>query len=224
VKTYGDVEHPEEIAEVPAKKVGRREAGGAEDPRLMADKLLLDAFRTMDEDSSGNLSLDELFAGLLRFNLPFDKVEIVIKAVVKTDEEGIDFETWREIVECAPSGSDDPNRQAQAVISHLKGAVLLMQSSRHPVTVEQKPPEDNRFMLHPNGYKRAFWDAMLMSLCIYLAISLPYFLGFEDFLPVGVVEFFDLFHLSIDGFFPCRRLFELPNRNSDIGRDRDDGA
>eukprot|EP00929_Paragymnodinium_shiwhaense_P065045 TRINITY_DN32647_c0_g1_i1.p1 TRINITY_DN32647_c0_g1~~TRINITY_DN32647_c0_g1_i1.p1 ORF type:complete len:809 (-),score=172.40 TRINITY_DN32647_c0_g1_i1:207-2633(-) len=156
---------------------------------------LMDLFHKLDEDRSGAISAAELSDAMRRVGMPVNKINHLLD-LVDTDNSGcIELMEWRRIVE---NESNAELMELTEKIQKLHEKDASRSKAGIQVQDDMPPP---KFMMSPDSRFRIIWDVSLTMLCFYLAISLPYFAAFGDYLEEGTNNAFDRFHFGVDMLF-----------------------
>eukprot|EP00929_Paragymnodinium_shiwhaense_P114329 TRINITY_DN8268_c0_g1_i4.p1 TRINITY_DN8268_c0_g1~~TRINITY_DN8268_c0_g1_i4.p1 ORF type:complete len:797 (+),score=89.47 TRINITY_DN8268_c0_g1_i4:136-2526(+) len=164
-----------------------------EDPNYEVSRTLLDVFRALDTDNSGSLSRDELLVGLRRCGLSNEAAKRVTRAVDTDGNGNVDFDEWRNIIQ------DQKNAK---VFADLEAKLDELQTLHGTMIEDSSGATANVWcMMRPDSKVRSTWDGILVVLCAYLAVSLPFFLGFSSYISEDTLLSFEEFHFAIDCVF-----------------------
>eukprot|EP00929_Paragymnodinium_shiwhaense_P114331 TRINITY_DN8268_c0_g1_i6.p1 TRINITY_DN8268_c0_g1~~TRINITY_DN8268_c0_g1_i6.p1 ORF type:complete len:791 (+),score=86.67 TRINITY_DN8268_c0_g1_i6:162-2534(+) len=164
-----------------------------EDPSYEASRTLLDVFRALDTDNSGSLSRDELLVGLRRCGLSNEAAKRVTRAVDTDGNGNVDFDEWRSIIQ---------DQRNATVFADLEAKLDELQTLHGTMIEESEADKGNVWcMMRPDSKVRSTWDGILVVLCAYLAVSLPFFLGFSSYISEDTLLSFEEFHFAIDCVF-----------------------
>eukprot|EP00929_Paragymnodinium_shiwhaense_P076771 TRINITY_DN3951_c0_g1_i9.p1 TRINITY_DN3951_c0_g1~~TRINITY_DN3951_c0_g1_i9.p1 ORF type:complete len:790 (+),score=108.57 TRINITY_DN3951_c0_g1_i9:129-2498(+) len=173
------------------------------DTRQTCKQVLIDMFRDLDVNYSGSVDRHDLIEGLHLLEVQENDAGRLLNGL-EAENGIISFGNWRQFVE---------NGQNAKLLQDLKDKYLnvKLHTDRSPfghLSLSRLPSmprskEQAHWMLSPDSRFRCTWDAILMTLCCYLVVSLPFLVAFDSYVSEAVMSSLDSLHLSIDVLFLC---------------------
>eukprot|EP00929_Paragymnodinium_shiwhaense_P106796 TRINITY_DN7250_c0_g1_i1.p1 TRINITY_DN7250_c0_g1~~TRINITY_DN7250_c0_g1_i1.p1 ORF type:complete len:794 (+),score=142.87 TRINITY_DN7250_c0_g1_i1:95-2476(+) len=164
------------------------------DPRYSGKQVLIEMFRDLDLDHSGTVDRAELVEGLERLGIQEENARKVVSGL-SNDSGHIDFGAWRDFVE------DSQNAKLLVDLKNKYQELRMNSDSSIAKRTTSKSRSGARWMLRPDSRARCFWDAILMALCCYLVVSLPFLVAFDAYIGDATMTGLDSLHLCIDLLF-----------------------
>lgn len=133
---------------------------------------LMDLFDQVDSDHSGAIELSEWKRALSVTNIPVTEAEELFRTVDTQQTGSIDRVQWLHMLEGVQQGACPglirKFADQLADLKHKNGKIYL-------------PPTPVRYclVLRPHGMARRVWDLILFVLLLYIALALPFTLGFN---------------------------------------------
>lgn len=146
---------------------------------------LVNVFREVDHDHSGQLSTAELRKALEAAEIPRARLIKVI-AIADKDRSGeIDMKEWLRAIK-------DPECEMRQISQRL--SVKQQESG----TIWHEETEKCKFMIDPSNKFRMVWDLIISFMCFYISIGLPFSISFEDRIEHDVVDIMKVVDRTID--------------------------
>jgi calmodulin len=169
------------------------------------DRELMDLMHVMDENSNGEIDISEfleMIGSQLRREDSSSKVGKTHRASPKSvDEEGVQFAS-RPAATMVRQALDSVRADIRSVYgSQIRGKARLQ------LRTESEQIARNRFcFFRPEGEGasvqfRRWWDLIQILLLAYVAVAVPFRIGFNQEAPVGSVTF--IWEVLVDAYFWC---------------------
>jgi len=143
-------------------------------PRWLKDwqRRLMDVYEQIDGDCSGSIDLSELKRVFVAADLPEKEAEDFMKMVDTSGDGVIDRAEWLHMLEFA-----DENTASGEWLKNFSETIARLQAKNG--RIYPSVPEVKYFcILRQDSFKRMGWDMFLMLLLFYIAVSLPFTMGF----------------------------------------------
>jgi len=152
---------------------------------------LVEIFVQLDEDSSGTLSSEELRKASIAIGVPQARVGRLVKLADKDGSGEIDKEEWIRAIK---------NPALKELHAFQDAATTKIQNSKTHLLSGGEQIQFP-FVLDPHSWKRSNWDIVLALFCIYIAIMLPFVIGWESDLGQVAADNFGMVDRVINYFF-----------------------
>lgn len=134
---------------------------------------LMDIFDQIDADKTGAVEWGEWKNAMGLVGVPLELAEELFN-FADTDKHGtIDRLAWLHMLQGVQEGS------APQMLIQFSNALSKLQSKNGRIYLPMAPPK-YRFVIRPDSPARTVWDLSLMVLLFYIALMLPYTMGFDQ--------------------------------------------
>eukprot|EP00930_Biecheleria_cincta_P080304 TRINITY_DN6848_c0_g1_i5.p1 TRINITY_DN6848_c0_g1~~TRINITY_DN6848_c0_g1_i5.p1 ORF type:complete len:734 (+),score=98.56 TRINITY_DN6848_c0_g1_i5:32-2203(+) len=166
----------EELSVELAVSRGPTRSGVVEVPTDAAEltSKFMDLFDALDLDGSGSLNRTELRHALISAGIPPNSAMDAFTDADSSGNEEIDRMEWLHLIQKALNGSGDNGallKFAQALIDAVESNPEMLKAVRRGKF---------RFIIFQDSTFRTFWDLTIMMLLLYILLSLPFSMGFEQ--------------------------------------------
>lgn len=135
----------------------------------------MELFDALDSDASGTLNRTELRQALISAGIPPSSAMDAFTQADASGNEEIDRMEWLHLIQKALSGAGKHHNSvldfAQALVEVFEGSPELLSASNRSKC---------RCILYQDSTFRTFWDLLVMFLLLYVMLSLPFTMGFEQ--------------------------------------------
>lgn len=152
---------------------------------------LMDVFDQMDTDKTGAIDLKEWTTACTLAGLDAGIAEQLFRTVDTSNSEQIDRVTWLHMLRGVQHG------ECPQVIIDFSEALGKLQAKNGRIYKFLQTPSAPRCILRPDSSFRMSWDICMTVLLAYIAIQLPYSIGF----PQSTSQYFNDLNETIDYAF-----------------------
>lgn len=134
----------------------------------------MELFDALDSDASGTLNRTELRQALISAGIPPSSAMDAFTQADASGNEEIDRMEWLHLIQKALNGAGNHSsilEFAQALIDVVESDPELLKASRRSKC---------RCIIYQDGTFRTFWDLLVMFLLLYVLLSLPFTMGFDQ--------------------------------------------
>lgn len=153
--------------------------------------LLIRIFKELDVDCSGTLNVNELRRALIEAQVPMARLTKLLRTADVNKSGEIDIEEWMRAIGDSPQ-SLELNKFMESLLKKVRTGTAgeLFQKEKTGFLV-----------LHPASRWRISWDSLILFICAYICMVVPFVLAWEEDVPKSLLKNFDIIDRCIDIIF-----------------------